>query len=62
MVNWQSKLILRQPLRYATKRNGYHGGCSPAEALVPMVAYRYGAKAAEGWYRRSEDAPEWWCS
>jgi len=56
VLAWHGKL------RYATKRNGYHGGCSPAEALVPMVAYRYGAKAAEGWYRRSEDAPEWWCS
>jgi hypothetical protein len=56
VLAWHGKL------RYATKRNGYHGGCSPAETLVPMVAYRYGTKAAEGWHRRSEDAPGWWCS
>jgi hypothetical protein len=54
VLAWNSKL------RYAGKRNGYHGGCAPAEALVPIVTYRYGNKAAEGWRFRYETAPDWW--
>jgi hypothetical protein len=47
-------------LRYASKRNGYHGGCAPAEALVPFATYRYGTKAVDGWSIRDEAAPDWW--
>ena len=54
ILAWSSKL------RYASKRNGYHGGCAPSEALVPIVAYRYGTKASDGWLPRDEDTPEWW--
>lgn len=36
VLAWNSKL------RYASKRNGYHGGCAPGEALVPIATYRYG--------------------
>ena len=54
VLAWSSKL------RYASKRNGYHGGCAPSEALVPIVAYRYGTKASDGWLPRDEDTPEWW--
>jgi hypothetical protein len=54
ILAWSSKL------RYAGKRNGYHGGCSPAEALVPLSAYRYSAKAPEGWVAVDEMAPDWW--
>jgi hypothetical protein len=42
------------------KRNGYHGRCSPAEALVPLSTYRYSAKAPEGWVAVDEVAPDWW--
>lgn len=54
VLAWSSRL------RYASKRNGYHGGCSPAEALVPIASYRYGVKAAEGWMARDDVTPEWW--
>ena len=54
LLAWNSKL------RYASKRNGYHGGCAPAEALVPFATCRYGTKAAEGWSIRDEAAPDWW--
>lgn len=54
VLAWNSKL------RYATKRNGYHGGCAPAEALVPVVTYRYGTKASDGWSIRDEESPTWW--
>jgi hypothetical protein len=54
VLAWNSKL------RYASKRNGYHGGCAPAEALVPFTIYRYGTKAGDGWSIRDEANPEWW--
>ncbi len=47
-------------LRYATRRNGYHGGCSPAEALVPIALYRYGSRAGGEWRVREEICPAWW--
>jgi hypothetical protein len=47
-------------LRYATRRNGYHGGCSPAEALVPIALYTYGSKIGGEWRIRQETAPSWW--
>jgi hypothetical protein len=56
VLAWNSKL------RYASKRNGYHGGCSPSEALVPIVAYRYGTKVIEDWNIRDEHQPSWWLS
>jgi len=54
VLAWNSKL------RYATKRNGYHGGCAPSEALVPIATYRYGTKAVDGWSIRDESTPDWW--
>lgn len=54
VLAWSSKL------RYASKRNGYHGGCAPAETLVPIVAYRYGTKTNEEFTARDEAPPEWW--
>jgi hypothetical protein len=54
VLAWSAKL------RYASKRNGYHGGCSPSEALVPIVAYRYGTKSSEDWTIRDEVQPSWW--
>jgi hypothetical protein len=51
VLAWNSKL------RYASKRNGYHGGCAPAEALVPFATYRYGTKAGDEWSIRDEAHP-----
>lgn len=53
-------LAWSEKLRYASKRNGYHGGCSPAEALVPIAAYRSGIGADSAGELKEEIAPEWW--
>lgn len=47
-------------LRYAARRNGYHGGCSPAEALVPMALYAYDSRLGGEWQAREETPPAWW--
>lgn len=54
VLAWNGKL------RYATKRNGYHGGCAPAEALVPIAVYRYGTRTGDEWTARDETPPDWW--
>ena len=53
-------LAWSERLRYASKRNGYHGGCSPQEALVPVASYRHGPRMDEGWYGSDEAPPIWW--
>lgn len=60
----QDEIVLAwsEKLRYATKRNGYHGGCSPAEALAPIAAYRSGVAEDSTWVTTEESEPEWWNS
>jgi hypothetical protein len=53
-------LAWNERLRYASKRNGYHGGCSPQEALVPVASYRHGPRMDDGWYGSDEAPPAWW--
>jgi len=53
-------LAWNSQLRYASKRNGYHGGCAPVEALVPFATYRHGVKVSDGWEIRDEAEPDWW--
>jgi hypothetical protein len=47
-------------LRYASKRNGYHGGCSPAEALVPFATFRFAGTLMEPWIEAEHVKPSWW--
>jgi hypothetical protein len=54
MLAWSERI------RYAAKRNGYHGGCSPQEALVPLVSYRFDTEIGDDWRRVIEEQPEWW--
>jgi hypothetical protein len=47
-------------LRYASKRNGYHGGVSPQEALVPLGVFAPVHVVIEGWKAAPPRMPEWW--
>jgi hypothetical protein len=47
-------------LRYGGKKNGYHGGVSPQEVVVPIcVMARSGAKL-DGMVETWPSAPKWW--
>ncbi len=53
-------LAWNERLRYAQKRAGYHGGGSPAEALVPFATFRYTGTISAPWFERRIEQPAWW--
>ena len=46
-------------LRYATRKNGYHGGASPQEVLVPLAVLSAVGQLS-GWTPAPPLQPEWW--
>ena len=46
-------------IRNGASRNGYHGGISPQEVLVPLAVLSAGAPAP-GWEESSTTYPGWW--
>jgi len=49
-----------EAVRYAGKRNGYHGGATPQEVLVPLVVLLPAAQEVAGWRVVPAVLPEWW--
>jgi hypothetical protein len=47
-------------LRYAKVRNGYHGGASPQEVVIPLALLARGELDIAGWAPRYHPEPEWW--
>lgn len=54
-------LPIVEDLRYSQKQAGYHGGCTLAEMIVPVVVLnRAGAPAPNGWRAAPPQMPSWW--
>lgn len=48
-------------VRYAQKKNGYHGGASAQEVLAPLLVLSAGlADDLPGWSEVAHDPPDWW--
>jgi hypothetical protein len=47
-------------VRYAPKRNGYHGGATPQEMLVPLSVWAPSLQQVPGWVDLIEAPPAWW--
>lgn len=47
-----------EQLRYAPRHNGYHGGCSLQELVVPLVVFA--ADDLDGWTPTDFSPPAWW--
>jgi hypothetical protein len=47
-------------LRYGSKKNGYHGGVSPQEVLVPVAVFAPPRTPVEDWQPAPPPEPEWW--
>jgi hypothetical protein len=58
----QVALLWSESARYCQKRNGYHGGATPQEAVVPLGVFLCVGKALEGSQPVAEYTPEWWLS
>jgi hypothetical protein len=47
-------------LRYRNKNNGYHGGLSPQEMIVPIAVLCSTTSYPPGWIEAPVDIPLWW--
>jgi hypothetical protein len=47
-------------IRYGGKKNGYHGGVTPQEAVVPLAVLVPAGVDIEGWAEVPIIYPEWW--
>lgn len=54
IVPWSSAI------RYGAKRNGYHGGISPREMVVPIAVLSPTQKSPKGWGLAGTPIPSWW--
>jgi hypothetical protein len=51
----------REEVRYGPRKAGYHGGASPAEAVIPLVVLSAGDEhAVPGWSGAPVPSPAWW--
>ena len=49
-----------ETVRYGSKRNGYHGGVSLQEAVVPVGVYVGPGEVLDGWEPHPVSYPPWW--
>jgi len=49
-----------EKLRYGIKKNGYHGGVTPQEMVVPVAVLSTSDSFPKGWNEATVDLPTWW--
>lgn len=47
-------------VRYSAKKNGYHGGASPQEVVIPLGVFLPAGISVDGWTEVVPEAPAWW--
>lgn len=47
-------------IRFSQKKNGYHGGLSPQEVVIPLGIFSAGGTAPKGWVEIPHELPRWW--
>ena len=47
-------------VRYGAKKNGYHGGLTPQEMVIPITVLAAGDIRLAGWAEAPDPTPEWW--
>ena len=47
-------------VRYGIKKNGYHGGVSPQEMIIPIAVLNVTDDFPAGWVEAAVDLPAWW--
>jgi hypothetical protein len=57
-----NKVILpwTEKIRYSSKKNGYHGGATMQELVIPMAVLSARDDLPDGWTEPVADTPEWW--
>lgn len=49
-----------EKIRYGIKKNGYHGGVSPQEMVIPIAVLNSSNAFPAGWNEAPVDTPLWW--
>jgi hypothetical protein len=49
-----------EKFRYGSKRNGYHGGVSPQECVIPLSFLSWPALVPDGFEIVPQYVPDWW--
>jgi len=49
-----------EKVRYGVKKNGYHGGVSPQEMVIPITVLCASDTCPAGWREASITTPAWW--
>ena len=49
-----------EAVRYSQKKQGYHGGATPQEVLVPLAVLVPQYRTIPGWEALSDRTPAWW--
>lgn len=49
-----------EKVRYGIKKNGYHGGLTPQEMIVPIAVLSSTDDFPKGWSEQPIDTPAWW--
>jgi hypothetical protein len=47
-------------IRYGARKNGYHGGLTPQEMLIPIAVLASAEIRLPGWAETPDPAPDWW--
>lgn len=47
-------------VRFSGKKNGYHGGASPQEVVIPLGLFAPAGVAVAGWVEVAPEVPAWW--
>jgi len=55
-------LPVTEGVRYSTKKNGYHGGATMQEVLIPLAILTVQSTCPKGWQAVPSQEPEWWNS
>ena len=51
-----------EKLRFGKQRNGYHGGASAQEVVIPLALLARSTLDLDGWRPRHHPQPEWWAA
>src|SRR5207253_4013188 len=47
-------------VRYGARKNGYHGGLTPQEMLIPITVLASAEVRLPGWAETPDPTPDWW--
>src|SRR5262249_19168306 len=49
-----------EQIRYVGRKNGYHGGLTPQEMLIPIMVLSSAELRVPGWSATPDLTPDWW--